>query len=166
MRHAPTAWNRDGRVMGRVDVPIDELGRNEAEAAAGSSDLRRMGIDALFCSPMVRCIQTAQFFEHALNTNFQVVPGLEERGWGPFEGQPKEERDQGTAVSGVEELSVFRARTLSALSWVAEQANSPLVVTHSGVIRVALLDCGRVPIERIPHLVPFEVTWPQSNLGS
>lgn len=160
MRHAPTAWNRDGRVMGRTDMPIDDSGWGEAEAAAGKKEMRNLGINALFCSPLKRCVQTAQVFERALGINLRMVPGLEERGWGPFEGQPKEKSNRQSEAPGVEALAEFRARVFHALDWIVQQAGSPLVITHSGVIRAALHECGRDPVERLPHLMPIAIAWP------
>lgn len=146
--------------MGWTDVPIDDAGWDEAKAAAEKTELQSMGIDALFCSQMTRCVQTAEVFESALGIESKIVPGLEERGWGPFEGKQKSNRNRASDISGVEALAEFRERISRTLDWIAEQAGSPLVVTHSGVIRAAFHECGRVPKERIPHLIPFVMAWP------
>ena len=34
-RHGQTAWNADDRIQGHVDVPLDDVGRAQAAAAAG-----------------------------------------------------------------------------------------------------------------------------------
>ncbi|APE42455.1 hypothetical protein BOO69_02745 [Sulfitobacter alexandrii] len=159
VRHAPTAWNRDGLVMGQTDIPLDAMGRHEATIAAYTAGLQGMSIDGLFCSPMKRCVQTAEALGIVLDLETQLVPGLKERGWGPFEGQPKSERSRGSEAQGVEDLYDLTIRVAEALCWIGERATTPLIVTHSGVIRVALARSGQSSDARVPHLTPIRVRW-------
>lgn len=159
VRHAPTPWNRDGLVMGQTDIPLDAMGRSEANTAAYASGLQGMSIDSLFCSPMKRCVQTAEALGIVLNLETQLVPGLEERGWGSFEGRSKSERSRGSEAQGVEDLDDLTIRVTEALCWIGERATTPLIVTHSGVIRVALARSGQSSDARVPHLTPICVKW-------
>ncbi len=34
IRHGEIAWNAEGRVQGRIDMPLNELGRAQAEATS------------------------------------------------------------------------------------------------------------------------------------
>lgn len=155
MRHAPTAWNRAGLVMGQTDVPLDSDGWAQAEFAAGSLNIE--DVDALFCSPLIRCVQTAKAFEQVLDLKMKVIPELEERAWGSFEGHPKTDRCHASKGSGVEALAQFRKRVLNAFREIGRQGRQPLVVTHSGVIRVAMFERMQSPVRRIPHLTPLAI---------
>ena len=35
VRHGETAWNREGRLQGQRDIPLDETGLRQAELTAG-----------------------------------------------------------------------------------------------------------------------------------
>ncbi|WP_371418237.1 histidine phosphatase family protein [Roseivivax sp. THAF30] len=144
--------------MGRKDVPLDICAVGEAAVAA--RNFKYAEIDALFSSPLIRCIQTASEFERVFNLPAQVVPGLEERAWGRFEGKPKVMRDKAVAGPGVESIECFRRRVLMAIGRIKEQATVPLIVTHSGVIRVLL---GADADEQIPHLKPIIASWPDKD---
>lgn len=143
--------------MGQKDVPLDPQGAIEAEAAA--LDCRGLEIDALFSSPMVRCIRTAEAFERVFGLTMHLMPGLEERAWGCFEGRPKSERDEAGFRSGIEGLSGFRNRILQAFDQIEKQSISPMVITHSGVIRIALYENARMSMDKIPHLVPVIIPY-------
>jgi broad specificity phosphatase PhoE len=55
VRHGRTAWNRERRLVGRHDVPLDDVGRDQALLAAGCLG----AIAELRSSPLVRATQTA-----------------------------------------------------------------------------------------------------------
>ena len=57
VRHAETAYNRDGRGQGRTDVPLTPFG--ESQAAAVGRRLAGSPIDRVLCSPLLRARQTA-----------------------------------------------------------------------------------------------------------
>jgi broad specificity phosphatase PhoE len=56
-RHGQTEHNREGRLLGRTDIPLTDLGRRQAEAMA-----RAVGtVDRIVCSPLARARETAAF---------------------------------------------------------------------------------------------------------
>jgi len=57
VRHAETAYNRDGRGLGRTDVRLTPFG--ESQAAAVGRRLAASPIDRVLCSPLARARQTA-----------------------------------------------------------------------------------------------------------
>lgn len=146
--------------MGQTDIPLDEEGRKEAKTAANALGVQKMEIDALFCSPLARCVQTAEAFAGVLDLRMQIVPELRERGWGLFEGQPKSVRARTSNMSGVESLTNLLGRVRPALDLIEQQTALPLIITHSGVIQAALGEPSQASKRRIPHLRPVEVQWP------
>ena len=141
LRHGETDWNRDGRVMGRKDLPLNDRGREQAAEAARR--LTSADIGAILCSPLARCRQTADLAADSLALPVTVVADLAERCWGVYEGQTREVRaSRALGDEGIETWQDFAARTTAALSGMAEWPR-PLVIAHSGTYRVLLAALGR-----------------------
>ena len=58
MRHGETAWNREGRVMGRRPIELDEDGR--AQVAASIPFARLLKPELIVTSPLARARQSAE----------------------------------------------------------------------------------------------------------
>jgi broad specificity phosphatase PhoE len=80
VRHGRTAHNASGLLLGRIDPPLDELGRAQAEALAEAIG----PVDRVISSPLLRTRETAQAFG--------VEPVIDERwielDYGEFDGRP------------------------------------------------------------------------------
>jgi broad specificity phosphatase PhoE len=147
IRHGQTMWNRLGILIGQQDIPLDSGGRQEARAAVRSLT----GIDAIYSSPLVRCTETAGIIGGYFGLPVTLLKGLSERRWGVFEGRPKLERDLSKDPEGGENTEEFRARVVETLPHLV--GARPLIVTHSGVIRLLCAD----PTAVIPHAEPIEL---------
>jgi broad specificity phosphatase PhoE len=96
VRHGRTAWNHERRVLGRTDLPLDEVGRQEAAAVAGAlvGDLRALGLEpprAIWSSPLARARETAEAIGRACDLAVAMAPGLIEMDQGDLEGMGAEE---------------------------------------------------------------------------
>jgi broad specificity phosphatase PhoE len=91
IRHGRTAWNRS-RFLGRADVPLDAVGRAQAQTIADV--LRDDRLDRIFSSPLQRARDTAAPLACAAGIRAEVRPALSELDCGDWEGIPK------TAVNG------------------------------------------------------------------
>ena len=85
IRHGATAGNLKKRYIGRTDQPL---------CAAGEAQLRRLAddlppCDHLFCSPLLRCRQTAALLYPGHNVC--LVDDLRECDFGKFEGKTADE---------------------------------------------------------------------------
>ncbi len=69
VRHGQTDWNIEGRFQGRRDIPLNDRGLLQAEAASGA--LRRLHFGSIWSSPLSRALQTAQIIAapHALDVS-------------------------------------------------------------------------------------------------
>jgi broad specificity phosphatase PhoE len=76
VRHGLTDWNVDRRLLGRVDIGLNEAGREQALAAAGA--LRSFPVRAVLSSPQVRARETADPIADALGLEIEVEPDLDE----------------------------------------------------------------------------------------
>jgi broad specificity phosphatase PhoE len=58
MRHGETAWNRQGRVMGRNPIELDDDGRAQVQASVPFAQL--IGPELIVTSPLARARQSAE----------------------------------------------------------------------------------------------------------
>ncbi len=104
IRHGVTAWNRERRFQGQIDIPLDDEGRLQAmqlARALGSEPLA-----AVYSSDLSRARQTAEPLARALGQNLILETGLRERFYGAFEGRTWDELQRDHA----EDFSRWRAR--------------------------------------------------------
>ena len=135
IRHGETDWNKDGLAQGQADIPLNELGRAQADRArpllAGHSVAR------IVTSPLQRASETAEIVNRSLAVPVETHPGLMERSFGPFEGKPFDKcwYESGPG-EGAEILSTFVERVVAALAEALDRPGPILVVSHGGVFRV------------------------------
>ena len=142
VRHGETDANRDGRYLGRADVPLNARGRAQAASLAAVLPAP----DVVVSSPLLRARQTAD----ALATAFTVDERWTELDYGPLDQQkigdaPADvmERwrdDPEFAPPGVETFSALSARVRQACDDLAAMAESSvvMVVTHVSPIKAAV----------------------------
>jgi probable phosphoglycerate mutase len=89
VRHGETAWNAEGRMQGSVDVPLNDTGRGQAQAAA--SALAHRPIGAVISSDLSRARETAEAIAGPQGLEVITDPALRERAFGVVEGRLYEE---------------------------------------------------------------------------
>ncbi len=82
VRHAATAWSRNGRHTGRTDLPLDEGGT--ADAVALGERLAGFGFVAVWSSPLARAVETCILA--GLGGQLRLVDDLVEWDYGAYEG--------------------------------------------------------------------------------
>ncbi|MDE3206853.1 MAG: histidine phosphatase family protein [Acidobacteriota bacterium] len=94
-RHGRTAWNAEGRFQGWADVPLDRVGRDQAEALAEEL-ASQLTISAsapvqLWSSDQLRARQTAEVVGRAIGASGRVERVLREVDVGRWEGLTRNE---------------------------------------------------------------------------
>ena len=84
IRHGKTDWNVWHKLQGRTDIPLNEEGRQMAEAAR--EEYRDVHFDICFCSPLIRAKETAEIFLRSRNIPIITDDRLMEMSFGCFEG--------------------------------------------------------------------------------
>jgi len=157
VRHA--AAEGDGRFQGQIDAPLLPEGRRQLPVL--SRKLRRFKITVAYASDLRRARITAAFAARRLGVRLEIRRGLREIDFGRWQGlsweQVLEQSPQVARlwakqfpegrVPGGETFSQFKRRIRRELRSIAlaNQAQNVLVVTHAGVIRVALASALGMP---------------------
>ena len=161
IRHGETAWNRDSRIQGHLDIPLNEMGRLQARRMAEA--LRGESIDMIYVSDLSRARETAQALADATEAPLTLEPLLRERAFGAFEGLSFEEiaarwpeqserwrrRDLGFAPEGGESIPNFYARCVPTVERLAQAhpGRTIAVVAHGGVLDCLYRAGTRLPLE-------------------
>lgn len=153
VRHGNTAWNSEGRIQGRTDVPLDALGREQARRAAAA--LAAEPWEALYTSPLVRARESAAIIGSPHGLVPTVWPDLQERAYGTLEGLTADEierlypdRADRESLPGVEAFSDLQERAVRTFTTLAHRhpGGKVLVVAHGGLLNAFFfhLSGGRV----------------------
>lgn len=148
-RHGETDWNvPPARVMGRIDIPLNERGREQARRLAAEAD----GAAALYASPLGRARETAEIVGAAIGLAPVLDERLAESDRGSWQGRrvddiAREEPEAWAAFMaagpefrfpGGESLAEHAARVDAALAEIAAGPLPAFVVCHGGTIRAAV----------------------------
>ena len=155
LRHGETAWNRDTRIQGHIDVPLNARGQWQARRAAEA--LRAEPIAAVYSSDLSRARQTAEAVAEALGHTVSTHAGLRERHFGEFEGKTWAEIETGWpeqalawrkrvpefAPTGGENLLTLRERIARTVNELAARhpGEQVVMVAHGGVLDVLYRLC-------------------------
>jgi broad specificity phosphatase PhoE len=85
VRHGQTLVNREGRLQGRLDAPLTDLGLEQARLAAGG--LAGCGASLVLTSPLQRAAHTAAEIGRALGVAVEVDDRLVELDYGDWDGR-------------------------------------------------------------------------------
>lgn len=89
IRHGETDWNRQHRIQGHSDIPLNAAGLGQASALARR--LAGQPCDAIYASDLRRAFQTAEVIGGLLEQPVIPEPRLREVGFGIFEGLTTQE---------------------------------------------------------------------------
>jgi 2,3-bisphosphoglycerate-dependent phosphoglycerate mutase len=158
VRHGETDWNRERRIQGQTDTPLNNLGRAQARALA--DELAGERIDAVYASDLARARETAEILAAQLDLPVVVDPSLRERDFGTWEGQTVAELDERWPGAfarwhaggegeweGGEAHDDLARRIRAAVRRLAagHPGDRILLVAHGGPLRVLLMDAEGLP---------------------
>jgi probable phosphoglycerate mutase len=165
IRHGETDWNRQHRFQGQIDVPLNELGLEQAHRLG--LRLAAEPIDLMIVSDLQRARQTAQAVVAAQARISSIEPLIEplwrEQGFGILEGMDvpmikhrhadlwaqwlRHDADYALPQGG-ESNTAFHARVMEALqALLARHAGRRVVVvTHGGVLDMLWRSAMALPL--------------------
>jgi probable phosphoglycerate mutase len=168
IRHGETDWNAQARLQGQRDIPLNDRGRAQAEAAGAKLRALAPGYASLdyVASPLGRTRETMELVRAALSLDpagYHSDDRLKELTFGAWEGltwkevrarDPRgasgRERDKwGFVPPGGESYAGLAERIAPVFQGFSRDT---VVVSHGGVARAALALTGAVAREAAPRL--------------
>ncbi|MBQ3008109.1 MAG: histidine phosphatase family protein [Oscillospiraceae bacterium] len=141
-RHGQTQLNVENRVCGSTDIPLTELGLQQAQQLADNA--RGKGIDIIIASTMIRAQQTAQAVADRYNLPVITDHRLREQDFGRWEGTSRddpeyqrEKRKYAHRHFGGESAFQLAQRVYNRMDEITEKYKDKtvLIVCHGGVCR-------------------------------
>jgi broad specificity phosphatase PhoE len=147
VRHGQTAINRDGRLQGRLDAPLSDVGR--AQAAALANALQHDAVVRVVASPLARAQETAAVIAAQHGLDVETDERLIEIDYGEWDGVPLRlvpaedwatwRRDATFVPPGGESLVAVQARVASFCAEVVSESETVIVaVSHVSPIKAAV----------------------------
>lgn len=141
-RHGETEWNKQDRILGRTDIPLNETGIRQAQSVAAALPDT---IDLIIASPLKRATKTAQIIAETNGIEIIYDDRLMEMNFGIYEGEPRtnatyqsEKRRFFSHYPEGESFFKVAQRVYNLLDEVIDkyQDKTVLIVTHNGICRV------------------------------
>ena len=185
IRHGKTNDEDARRYCGRTDVPLSARGAAQItslaerlkERVAKRREGTLPGLDAVFCSDLIRAVKSADIIAAAFDLQPVSSPQLGERNFGCWEGlafdgieslYPEEFRDwmkdpAGHRPSGGESAKDVRKRVMPCFSDLVRRhpGRQIAVVAHGGVNRIILCGVLHIPLN---HLFRIEQDYAALNI--
>jgi probable phosphoglycerate mutase len=174
IRHGQTDWNAEGRYQGSRDIPLNAIGR--AQADLNGKLLRQLferegrlpGEFSWHVSPLGRTTETMNRVRAAFDVELPVAAPdrrLVEVSFGIYEGQLHSELSAGErAIAGERDASFWDFRppqgesyedvAQRVLSFAAELRGPAVVVAHGGILRILRRLIEDFPAERTVNWFP------------
>ncbi len=182
IRHGEVEGANPRRYNGHIDVPLSENGQEQLKRLAAflSAEVRRRGgteepsdlqlfrssaLKAVYCSGLIRAVNSAEIIAEPFGLKPVVIDGLKERGFGQWEGMSFDEvnekwpdacmawADDPLKFSpiGGESTIETRDRVMPVFNQIVDdhKGEEIAIVSHGGVTRVILCEMLGIPLENI-----------------
>lgn len=160
-RHGHVGWITPERFRGRAPLPLSELGKRQAQAL-GARIAAQAKPNALYTSPLSRCVETGAAIGQATGLRARVLDELVDTDYGQWQGMtheevralwPKELRmwfdaPEMALIPGGESLAEVLGRATHVVRKMLQEHRDQTVVLvgHDSINRVLLLLCLGLPL--------------------
>ena len=169
LRHGETAANKEGRIQGRIDIPLNDYGIELAEVTRDGIQKEGIRFDKIYSSPLIRAVQTATIVRgdrepHQIILDDRIMEMAFGKGESLFIKDIKEKPEHANlkncfsapskyiAKDGAESYEEILARAKDFLENEIKPlegtCENVLVVCHGAMIRALLLNVNGWDIDR------------------
>ncbi len=167
VRHGETDWNVEGRLQGQTDIPLNQLGRHQAEDVGRR--LKKLLVDPAssewIVSPLGRTRETAEIARLALGLDplaYSLEDQLKEITFGEWEGftwaelrktvpDAEKERDKNKWGYVPPKGESYEMLTARIGRWLATIDREIVAVSHGGVARALMVLAAAVSPDHAPR---------------
>ncbi len=154
VRHGQTDWNKEEIFRGTTDIPLNEMGRMEAQLA--SEALRAMPVKAVYSSPLARAKETATAIADCHGLDVRIIEGFQDICFGDWQGVSHKtvqkqypdlyrlwlEDPYAVTFPGGENLEAVQTRAVKAVREIVSDHPEDTVVVVSHRVTNRALICG------------------------
>ena len=142
-RHGQTEWNALNKTCGTTDLPLNEIGLQQAEELADK--VEDLGIDLIIASTLIRARQTAEAVSRRIGVPVLTDPRIVEQNYGIYEGKDRKDpgflenkRHLAYRYPGGESMLDVAYRIFGFLKDLKQKYpdRTVLIVCHGGVCRL------------------------------
>lgn len=161
IRHGETAWNKQRKLQGHADIPLNENGCALAEVTGKA--LADIKFDYVISSPLKRAVETAELVLNGRKLPIQTDERIQEIGFGEYEGMCLEDEfadpefekffvapEQYQSPQGGESIEHVRERTGAFLKELAEnpeyEDKTILIATHGAAMKGLITNITGEPV--------------------
>ena len=170
LRHGETDWNKQQKIMGQSDSPLNKTGVLQARTVA--EKIQGLPIDIIVTSPLKRAYKTAEIIGNKIRQPIFIENNLQEFCWGSMEGKVKGDRSykntpfepekwwkEDIVPEGAETFFEFVNRAVKATNYHLTLYPNILFVAHGGIIMALLAAIGKSP-QRVDNTALFHFIAP------
>lgn len=168
VRHGQTNWNIEGKWQGHSDIPLNDVGKQQAVDAA--NELREEKIDHIYSSDLKRALDTAEQINTYHGRTIIQDARLREQNLGRWEGIFHKDIENifpdewasfmsdpaSTEIVGGESVGQLSARVTEAINEIARRHTDEnvMIVAHGLALAVFLCHVQNESIEKAYTKVP------------
>ncbi len=135
IRHGETDWNRAKRFQGRTDIPLNDLGREQALSLCPR--MTELKIDLVVSSSLTRAYETALIAIQDIKLPIQKDDRLQETNIGEAEGLTYEEMTEKWGAGHIERWRSYEERDLDFRYPNGESKRQMMVRVREAVLDIA-----------------------------
>lgn len=162
VRHGQTEWNKEEIFRGTADIPLNEVGKKEAQLAAEA--LKSKPVRAVYSSPLARAKETAEAIARFHGLKIKILDGLKDICFGEWQGIPHRtvreryqdlyrcwlEKPHTVIFPGGESLEASQSRSVTAVEEIIPEhpEETIVLVSHRVINRVLICGLVGIPLSR------------------
>ena len=145
VRHGQTVWNVENKICGATDIPLTELGHQQAIETGKKIVEEGIQADEILYSPLSRAAETARHISEITGILARMEPRLVEQNFGKWESTARDglefkkaKEDFCCRYDGGESMLHLAQRIYNLLDDVKAESDEKtyILVAHNGIARV------------------------------
>lgn len=145
VRHGQTVWNVENKICGATDIPLTELGHQQAIETGKKIVEEGIQADEILYSPLSRAAETARHISEITGIPARMEPRLVEQNFGKWESTARDGKEFKKAkedfccrYDGGESMLHLAQRIYNLLDDVKAESDEKtyILVAHNGIARM------------------------------